>query len=184
MTLQTLELKPHPAFHPAQVSAVTVRWTQLADGRLMLRYRVDGCGELVVPAFRGHGKADELWKTTCFELFLYDGEGRYREFNFSPSGQWAMYSFAGYRNRDRNREGEAALRDFPDIRHEKGDKVFVQTVFVDSTILLGAERAALAAVIEEQRGRPSYWALAHNALKPDFHDPFGFRIPLAGGKPA
>lgn len=178
--VQTLELTPHPAFQPAQVSGVSLRWAQLDDGRLMLRYRVDGAGALVVPPFKGHGQADELWKTTCFELFLYDGEGRYREFNFSPNGQWALYSFAGYRHR----AGDAILRDHPDIKHEQGASMFVQTVFVDSTILLGAERAAVAAVIEEQGGRPSYWALAHNGLKPDFHDPFGFRIPLKGGRPA
>jgi hypothetical protein len=65
-----------------------------------------------------------------------------------------------------------------------GDSVFVQTVFVDGGILFGAERAALAAVIEEEGGRPSYWALAHNGLKPDFHDPFGFRIALKNGSPA
>lgn len=175
--MQTLELKPHPAFHPGKVSGVSVRWTQLADGRLMLRYRVDGCGDLVVPPFKGHGQADELWKTTCFELFLYDGEGRYREFNFSPSGQWAIYGFAGYRNR----EGDAALRDHPEIKHDLGGNVFVLTVFIDSAILVGSERAALAAVIEEDGGRPSYWALAHNGLKPDFHDPFGFRIPITDG---
>ncbi len=175
--MQTLELTPHPAFHPGKVSGVSVRWTQLNDGRLMLRYRVDGCADLVVPPFKGHGQADELWKSTCFELFLYDGNGRYREFNFSPSGQWAVYGFAGYRNRD----GDAALRDHPEIKHETGDSVFVLTVFIESAILFGAERAALSAVIEEAGGRPSYWALAHNGLKPDFHDPFGFRVPIKNG---
>lgn len=175
--VQTLELTPHPAFQPGQVTGVSVRWTTLPDGRLMLRYRVDGAQALVVPPFKGHGQADELWKTTCFELFLYDGDGSYRELNFSPSGQWALYGFAGYRNR----AGEAKLRDHPEIRHELGDSVFVQTVFVDASILLGAVRAALAAVIEEEGGRPSYWALAHNGLQPDFHDPFTFRIALRDG---
>lgn len=176
--MQTHELKPHPAFQPAEVRGVSVQWNELGDGRLMLRFRVDGCGALAIPSFKGHGQADELWKTTCFELFLYDGEGRYRELNFSPSGQWAIYGFAGYRHRD----GDAMLRDYPEITHEMGQSVFVQTVFLDGAILLGAERAALAAVIEEKGGRPSYWALAHNGLKPDFHDPFGFRIPLGGAK--
>ena len=173
--MQTYDLMPHPAFAPGKVSAVSVRWSRLPDRRLMLRYRVDGCAELVVPPYRGAGRAEELWKTTCFELFLYDGAGRYREFNFSPSGQWAGYEFSGYRNRT----GEADLRDGPQIRHEAGDTVFVQTVFVPSAILEGAERAALAAVIEERGGRPSYWALAHPGLKPDFHDPACFVATLA-----
>lgn len=177
--MQTFDLVPHPTFAPGQVTGVSVRWQMLPAGKLMLRYRVDGCGALVVPPFRGHGQADDLWKTTCFELFLYDGDGRYRELNFSPSGQWALYAFSGYRNR----AGEAVLRDLPEIRHEQGDSVFVQTVFIDSTILLGAQRAALAVVLEEAGGRPSYWAMAHNGLKPDFHDPFGFRITLENGAP-
>lgn len=179
--MQTLELMAHPAFHPSKVTGISVRWSVLPDKRLMLRYRVDGCESLVVPRFRGSGQADELWKTTCFELFLYDGEGRYREFNFSPSGQWAQYGFSGYRNRDDQGPG---LRDAPVISHEQGASVFVQTVFIDAAIIDGAERAALAAVIEEEGGRPSYWALAHNGLQPDFHDPFGFRMPLAEGMSA
>lgn len=147
---------------------------ELPDGRLMLRFRVDGAGNLMVPPFRGRGRGQDLWKTTCFELFLYDGGGRYREFNFSPSGQWAAYAFSGYRNL----AGPFDPRQTPQIDHETGTSMFVQTVFIDRRELEGAERAALAAVIEEKGGRPSYWALAHAGLKPDFHDPACFRIPL------
>ena len=173
--MQTFDLVSHPTFAPEEVTGVSVRWVELPDGQLMLRYRVDGCGALEVPDFKGHGQADDLWKTTCFELFLYDGEGRYREYNFSPSGQWAAYGFSGYRNR----ANDPVLRDGPEIKHDKGSSVFMQTVFIDATILQGAERAALSAVLEEKGKRPSYWAMAHSGLKPDFHDPFGFRIPLA-----
>ena len=172
--MQTHQLVPHPNFAPGEVSSVSVRWSELPDRRLMLRYMVQGCGKLVVPAYRGRGRGDELWKSTCFELFLYDGQGRYREFNFSPSGQWAAYDFSGYRNLAGNFEP----RQTPEIKHEAGESLFIQTVFLDRRELDGAERAALAAVIEEQGGRPSYWALAHAELKPDFHDPACFRIPL------
>lgn len=172
--MQTYDLAPHPNFAPGEVRAVSVRWAELSDGRLMLRFRVDGCTQMVLPAFRGRGRADELWKSTCFELFLYDSDGRYREFNFSPSGQWAAYAFNGYRNLT----GNVEPRRTPDIAHDSGTSVFVQTVFLDRAELEGAERAALAAVIEEKGGRPSYWALVHPGLKPDFHDPACFRIPL------
>jgi hypothetical protein len=172
--LQTYELTAHSTFAPGKVRRVSVRWSELDDGRLMLRYRVDGCRDLVVPPFRGKGRHGELWKTTCFELFLYDGAGRYREFNFSPSGQWALYEFSGYRNL----AGDAKPRQIPEIKHETGEKVFMETVFIDRRELDGAESASLAAVIEEKGGRPSYWALVHSGLKPDFHDPACFRIPL------
>ena len=37
---------------------------------------------------------------------------------------------------------------------------------------------ALAAVIEDHRGRLSYWALEHPVGKPDFHHPDGYTIEL------
>jgi hypothetical protein len=172
--LQTYDLVAHPTFEPGEVKAVSVRWAELPDKRLMLRFMVDGAGGLVVPAYRGRGRGEELWKSTCFELFLYDGGGRYREFNFSPSGQWAAFEFSGYRNLI----GDFQPRDTPEIKHETGSEMFVQTVFLDRRELEGAERASLAAVIEEQGGRPSYWAMGHAGLKPDFHDPACFRVPL------
>jgi hypothetical protein len=172
--MQTHQLTAHPNFAPGAVKSVNVRWAELPDGRLMLRYMVAGCSELVLPAYRGRGRGTELWKATCFELFLYDGQGRYREFNFSPSGQWAAYQFSGYRNLT----GTIEPRRTPEIKHEAGESLFVQTVFIDRRELDGAERAAIAAVIQEKGGRPSYWALAHAALKPDFHDPSCFRVPL------
>lgn len=159
---------------PGKVTGVIARWSELPDGRLMLRYRVDGCASLVVPKFRGKGRGDELWQTTCFELFLYDGAGRYREFNFSPSQQWGAYRFSGYRTQQENFEPVLA----PEIAPQSGESVFIQTVFLSRKELEGAERAALAAVIEEEGGRPSYWSLVHNGLKPDFHDPACFRIAL------
>ena len=141
----------------------------------MLRFRVDGCGVLVAPEFRGLGRGEDLWKTTCFELFLYDGDGRYREFNFSPSQQWAAYRFAGYRGQQDDFEPDVA----PEIQSERGLSIFTLTVFLSAKDLQGAQSAALSAVIEEEGGRLSYWALAHGGLKPDFHDPACFRISLA-----
>ena len=39
-------------------------------------------------------------------------------------------------------------------------------------------RLALAAVLEDQQGALSYWALAHPPGKPDFHHPAGFTLEL------
>ena len=172
--MQTYQLVPQGSFAPRDVSKVTLRWSSLPDGRLMLRYRVDGCESLVVPDFRGKGRGDELWQHTCFELFLYDGEGRYREFNFSPCQQWAAYRFAGYRNGREDFEPVV----HPDIAHERGRTVFTLTTFLSAKELEGAQMAAATAVIEEEGGRPSYRAMVHNRIEPDFHDPMAFRIRL------
>ena len=42
----------------------------------------------------------------------------------------------------------------------------------------------LAAVIEEEGGAKSYWALSHPADKPDFHDPTCFTATLAAPRTA
>ena len=53
-------------------------------------------------------RADELWQTTCFEAFLEPRAATaYREFNFSPSGDWAAYDFDGYREGMAERRGRA-----------------------------------------------------------------------------
>lgn len=160
---------------PKEVASVSVRWAELDDGRLMLRYRVDGNGALLVPKpARRPGRTDELWKATCLELFVYDGGGAYREFNFSPSGDWAAYGFAGYRS---------GRTDFdpvtpPAIACDAGQNVFVVTAYLAAEELRGAQAAALSAVLVEEKRRPSYWALHHGGLSPDFHDPACFRIRL------
>lgn len=159
---------------PGKVERVTVRWGRVANDRIMLRYRVDGCEQLVVPRPGLAERADGLWQRTCCELFLATGGGTYREYNFSPSGEWAAYAFAGYRSRT----AEYAPAAVPDIAVDSGRSVFTQTVFLPAAELDGATHAVLSAVIEEERGRKSYWAPRHPGLKPDFHNPASFVLPI------
>ena len=175
MRLQTYELIVHPDSAPAAVQCVRVRWKELPDGRLMLRYRVVGSAQLVTAAKLGSGRGRDLWRTTCFELFLYDGDGRYREFNFAPSQLWDAYGFTGYRSDGR----DYVPRCEPEILSDRGVDLFVLTAFIDQAELEGAQSAAISAVLEEEGGALSWWALAHNGPKPDFHDPACFRLQLA-----
>lgn len=172
--METHSLKFHPAFPPVTVGKLAVRWGLVRDGRLMLRYRLDGCEEVVLPQQRGQGRTDELWRTTCFELFLADGDGRYREFNFSPGGRWAAYRFNGYRTHagDHNPVTE------PEIVMDRGLSVLTVTAFLSADELAGVSHAALTAVIEERHGRMSYWAERHAGLQPDFHAPTCFVLPV------
>ena len=120
-------------------------------------------------------RADELWKTTCFEAFLRPlGEESYREWNFAPSGKWAAYDFTS--TRSGMTEAEAAD---PYIRMEDNFTWWA----LGASIAVPADEnweLGLSAVLEEKDGTKSYWALAHpNPEKPDFHDPgcFVARLP-------
>jgi len=129
----------------------------------------------VIPRDDEPGRADGLWKATCFEAFLRAGlEESYREWNFAPSGDWAAYDFSGYR------EGAAeADVDPPYVRMEDNMTWWA----LGATIAVESDREwhlGLSAVLEETDGTKSYWALAHpEGDKPDFHAPDCFAAKLA-----
>ncbi len=135
---------------------------------LRLRWRIEGAGALIVPPFAGKGRADELWRTTCFEAFLKpDGGQGYVELNLSPSERWAAYDFSSYR------EGMAE-RPFP-REPAITPRIGQDLAIIDAAIPLqglpdSGSAMGLCAVIEEEGGVISYWAMAHGGEKPDFHD--------------
>ena len=129
----------------------------------------------VIPEGAGGGRVDGLWHTTCFEAFLRPaGAQPYREWNFAPSGDWAAYDFARYR------EPIAApqIGSPPYIRMEDNFTWWA----LGATITSPADQSwelGLSAVLEEKDGTKSYWALAHPpGDKPDFHAPDCFAAKL------
>jgi hypothetical protein len=174
--LQTHSLVPHPAFPPAHVRQITSRITPDGDW-LGLRWRIEGAHKLVVPPFAGKGRADGLWQTTCFELFLQvPGESGYTELNLSPSERWNAYDFATYR------EGmsERLFPREPACTMRKGEELAIFDAAVPASALPSAPwRFNMTAVIEEEGSVKSFWALAHAAGQPDFHDPACFTGELA-----
>ena len=165
--METLTLMPHPDHPPLRVSEVTAAVIGLDANWLRLRWQVRGTQQLVVPPFAGKGRADGLWQTTCFEIFVRQpmGEG-YCECNLSPSEQWAAYDFAGYRegmaNRPMPRDPGCTLR------RGGGMAIFDAELPIAGLPELPWQ-FGLSAVIEEEGGIKSYWALAHPQGKADFH---------------
>lgn len=170
-----LRLTRHPDFRCAAVTDITVDVARPRADMLQLIYSASGSiGDVRVPPATTSARTDDLWKHTCFEVFLADGEG-YFEFNFSPSMQWAAYRFSGYRAGMTNADVQA-----PSIEaHADSARLELRA----SLTLPAASkhwRLGLSAVIEETSGDKSYWALAHAPGKPDFHhaDTFAADAPL------
>lgn len=171
---RAVSLIPHPETPAKGIHGIDVRWLETGDGKLVLRWVVKGVDTIVAPPFAGKGRGEELWQTTCGELFLKDRDGDgYREFNFSPSERWAAYRFSGYRQGMIDEDIAP-----PELSAGKGEHLFVLTAMLDASVLAGASTAALSAVMEERDGTKSYWAIAHPPGKPDFHDSISFALPL------
>jgi hypothetical protein len=133
-----------------------------------------------IPPPASAGRADGLWKHTCFEAFITAPGGTgYYELNFAPSREWAIYGFKAYReamsSADEVAPPEISVRRFDD-RLEIDAIVRLH----DLIALRGTPRVrlALTAVVEEDNGTLSYWALKHAPGKPDFHHPDGFVLEL------
>ena len=172
--------------HPETPSApmkLLVRFGR-SGGILRARFRLPGDNQGVeLPESRQNMekihpelRADELWRHTCFEIFIRPSKStEYIEFNFSPSGQWAAYHFS-----NRRRDMQNADVAVPAIIATDRPSRFELSALVELPDWKEVDwEANFTAIIEEKDGTKSYWALAHPAGPPDFHDPSCFiaRLP-------
>ena len=153
----------------------------LTSSGLRLLYTLRGnTAGLRIPSAATPGPADGLWQHTCLEAFVAaEGDASYREFNFSPSGQWAAYRFAGERQRDTTTEPNLPA---PVMHLAITPTLLTLDVHLPLAALPSSAphvELALCAVIEENNGRLSYWALQHPQARPDFHHPAGRTLRLA-----
>lgn len=164
-----VSLRPHPTSPSSPIAALTVAVER--DGEwLRLRFVAKGAvGDVAWPE-SAEGRADVLWRATCFEAFVETDDG-YVEFNMSPSGQWASYRF------DAPRQGMRPAAETPSspILDAASDRVALATRL---TLPPHARRLGLSAVIEATDRTISYWALHHPSDKPDFHHPDSFVLEL------
>lgn len=163
-------LELHPASNSPSVVSVRVDVFLDAQG---LRVAFEFCGALerlslpqtpLDPA--------KLWEHTCAELFVAGEDGRYVEWNFSPTGQVARFEFSDYRERSSasfTEEVNTSVRENEQSVH----------LVASGSLLRGVDRiasASLCAVVRAPDDVCSYWALNHPRAEPDFHDIRGFAL--------
>ncbi|NIJ20367.1 hypothetical protein FHS95_002059 [Sphingomonas naasensis] len=195
--------------HPdsaSSIESIEVELVRTRQRTLTLRFLAHGpMRTLKLSRWRG-GKGerrDELWRTTCFEMFLRaQGEPEYYALAFAPSKDWSAYRFTNYR------EGMAPARVavsdtwweqmYPPehgVSHswtehqDYGRTHGWQSAHVDlgQALDLPIDRPwqlGFSAVIEERNGRKSWWALAHPPGAPDFHHEACFALELPAARPA
>ena len=174
-----LNLHCHPAGPVSDIEEISVEWSMSGNGKIWLRYHASGdvTGIKLPAVAEKPQRTDNLWETTCFELFLRKpDEPEYCELNFSPSGNWAAYSFHCYREKMEL----LALSQSPEIFMDFSDSHVALEVTLGLPDIWTRNEldAGLSAVVEMQSGEKSLWALAHPAAKPDFHHQDGFALKM------
>ncbi|MDR2926411.1 MAG: DOMON-like domain-containing protein [Azoarcus sp.] len=169
---------PEPDPPPA-VSTLLATISALPSGSLRFRFALEGrISALRVPAADAP-PSGALWQHTCFEAFISTPDGEnYREFNFSPAGQWAASKFLHYREIGHtfSEEKPAAVS----VTSECHENRLTLTAEVPPSLLYTSPilRLGLAAVVEFDDGNIEYWALCHPAERPDFHHANGWTLRL------
>ena len=175
-----IDLRCHPSTRPEPMRAIEVLVSRSASAELRMTFRLDGDIPRIRVSSPGVPRiATQLWRHTCFEAFIaVEGQPAYHEFNFAPSGEWAVYAFRGYRNG--GILANEMMRPHIAVRCT-GSRLELDTLVRLDVLSAIHPRASLrigiSAVIEASDGL-SYWALRHPADKPDFHDPDGFALLL------
>lgn len=172
-----LSLIPHPDTAAPDTLGIEAEVACPRDGGLRLTFRLRApAGRIRIPPAAAPGRTDGLWRHTCFEAFVAGaGQAAYREFNFSPSGQWQAYAFQAYR-----RGGPLEPADAPEMACRAEAEAFVLHAHLPAAHLPAGPpwRLGLSAVLEAADGSLSYWALNHASARPDFHHPDSFILEI------
>lgn len=167
----------HPHSTPGKVEDILGSVEVRPESSLKLLFMLKSdLAALRIPSPTEPRSADGLWQHTCFEAFVMGAGGpQYREFNFSPSGEWAVYSFQNYRD-----GMDIEIMGAPRIDLRRTSNRLELEVQIKWTLLPQGDplRLGLSAVIEDAEGALSYWALRHPPGNPDFHHPDGFSLKL------
>jgi hypothetical protein len=178
MTTTVSSLQCHPLATgavPPDMGALTASVAFGDDGQLAITYDcVVSLSEIRLPPPTVAGPANELWRHTCCEAFIgVSNTADYREFNFSPSGLWAVYDFSGYRV-----PCAAAPEGSPAHQFSTTPTGWRLIAHIPRQLLPRPDPAELdlsvTVVLEAADGGVSYWALTHPRENPDFHDRGGF----------
>jgi hypothetical protein len=167
------------------VEAIAVRVERSAGNLLSLKYSLDGqLDQLRIPAVEPQHMASLLWQHTCFEAFIgTDDSTAYHELNLSPSTAWTVHAFRAYRKG--GPLSDATLAPMMRVRRVPRRLELEADVPLDrlsSAYHAAAIRLALAAVVELDDGRLTYWSLHHAPGRPDFHDPRAFTVRLGASR--
>ena len=178
--LQHFQLKP---FDPLPVDfnlTVGGHISRPNSETIQVHYQLSGdLNAVVIPQrLNPPVRRDELWTTTCLELFIGAKESSpYWEYNLSPNGDWNIYKLSDYRS---NLTPDLTYQDLPSTIGNNANPLELQLVCPLPADLRPSPKleVAICAVIQLKHGPITYWALNHGGAEEDFHRRDGFVLGL------
>ena len=173
MAKQSTHLIPFEGFQQDSTLRIQVQ-VERTETHLIFNYLCEGDVEHTLFPTRKDipQRLDQLWEHTCFEAFVsVENSQSYWEMNMSPSGDWNLYHFDGYRN---NARPATCITAIQSQWSESKASTKELKVFLELRMLLPENpktnlELGLSAVIEKKDHLITYWALTHAGSQPDFH---------------
>jgi len=142
---------------------------ELTKHQVFLTFTVSGVLENYIFSEKIKEKrAHELWKETCFELFLANSKEKgYYELNISPSMEWNFYYLHKYRAKVKEVEDISLT-----IDSYIKDNNYIINVNMESKYLNFEDLNLynIAAILLNKKEKRTFWALNSTNLTPDFHN--------------
>ena len=146
----------------------------LTKEKILLHFKVKG--KLEAYQFSQKEKikrANELWRATCFELFLANSKTQsYYEINISPTLSWNIYYLEKYRAKPK----EIAISSKPMIvtREDLQSYEIEFELECKELDLTKFDQYNLAVILLNKSNEREFWAINPVGKSPDFHDRGGF----------
>jgi len=122
------------------------------------------------PKTKKEERKDELWRGSCFELFLATEEDEaYYEFNFSPTLAWNSYRLEYYRAEPKKID-EVELIEF-EVKKTQ-ETLFIEIILDVQTLQFNSYN--LATILLNKQDKREFWSLKAKGDTPDFHSRLEF----------
>lgn len=162
------KLKPHNNIKNINIEATL----SLEKHKIKVSFKVKGKLEAYVFAkAKNIQRENELWRISCFELFLANDEDVYYELNFSTSLSWNFYILNSYRVKPK----ELVFLEEPHLNFEYNNNELYIVFELDSKILdfekFKHYNLACILLTEEER---TFWTINPYKDTPDFHNKKSF----------
>ena len=120
-------------------------------------------------------RANELWRDTCFELFIANNSSQeYYEINISSSTEWNTYHFESYKKEMQ----ESNKFSVPSIQNQQSNNRYsfsfemnFQEDIFEKKLLIN-----LAVILLDRDGVRQFYSINRREKLPNFHDRNGFDL--------
>jgi len=116
-------------------------------------------------------QSSELWRNTCFELFLSNNNiTEYLEFNWSPDGRWNTFKFNDYRDRANQNIFEES---HSSVERQNNNIIFKTKIILpkyNHYISLDLNNLLIGMSVIVETDTLEYWSNQHLHHRPDFHN--------------